>query len=281
MAFKYAFNTWVYSSFPCWVPSYPLDEAIRRLATIGYDGIEIGCAAPHAWPAHLSKSRRAELRSLMADVGLKPVSLLPAPGGGPGNNPASLLEEERKSTIQHYKEVIDLAQDLGADRVLYICGWRSYGTSFDQAWEWTRNALAEIAAHARDKGIGISIEPTSADSNLVDTPGQALKLRAEVGLPNLKVMFDTFHAHYRNEVSSDYVFEMAEHLDHVHFADTNRLPPGEGTIDWRGVMAALKKVGFAGYITMEAGFNTRAVEPDRVARSALAYLKELESRIDT
>ena len=46
MAFKYAFNTWVYGSFPVWVPSYPLDEVIRRLARIGYDGIEIGCAAP-------------------------------------------------------------------------------------------------------------------------------------------------------------------------------------------------------------------------------------------
>lgn len=279
MAFKYAFNTWVYSSFPCWVPSYSLDDTIRRIAAIGYDGIEIGCAAPHAWPAHLPKTRRAELRSLMADVGLKPVSLLPAPGGGPGNNPASLLAEERKATIAHYKEVIDLAHDLGADRVLYICGWRSHGTGFDKAWEWTRSALTEIAAYARDKGIAISIEPTSADSNLVDTPGQALKLRAEVGLSNLKVMFDTFHALYRNEVSSDYVFEMEEHLDHVHFADTNRLPPGEGTVDWHGVMAALKQIGFSGYITMEAGFNTRAVEPDRVARSALAFLKDLESKI--
>jgi protein FrlC len=279
MAFKYAFNTWVYSSFPCWVPSYSLDDTIRRIAAIGYDGIEIGCAAPHAWPAHLPGTRRAELRSLMADVGLKPVSLLPAPGGGPGNNPASLLAEERKATIAHYKEVIDLAHDLGADRVLYICGWRSHGTGFEQAWEWTRSALGEIAAHARDKGIAVSIEPTSADSNLVDTAGQALKLRAEVGLPNLKVMFDTFHALYRNEVSSDYVFEMAEYLDHVHFADTNRLPPGEGTIDWHGVMAALKQIGFSGYITMEAGFNTRAVEPDRVARSALAFLKDLESKI--
>lgn len=279
MAFKYAFNTWVYSSFPCWVPSYSLDETIRRIAAIGYDGIEIGCAAPHAWPAHLSKTRRAELRFLMADMGLKPVSLLPAPGGGPGNNPASLLPEERTATIAHYKEVVDLAHDLGADRVLYICGWRSHGTGFDQAWDWTRSALNDIAAYAQDRGVGISIEPTSADSNLVDTPAQALKLRAEVGLPNLKVMFDTYHALYRNEVSSDYVFEMAEHLDHVHFADTNRLPPGEGTVDWIGVMTALRQIGFGGYLTMEAGFNTRAVEPDRVARSALTYLKGIESRL--
>ncbi|RYE37573.1 MAG: sugar phosphate isomerase/epimerase, partial [Hyphomicrobiales bacterium] len=130
MAFKYAFNTWAYSSFPCWVPSYSIEETIRRIAGFGYDGIEIGCAAPHAWPAYLSPSHRRDLKSLMDDLNLKPVSLLPAPGGGPGHNVASLLPEERKATIAHYKEVVDLAHDLGADRVLYIAGWRSFGTGY-------------------------------------------------------------------------------------------------------------------------------------------------------
>jgi fructoselysine 3-epimerase len=35
MNFKYAFNTWVYSSFPCWVPSYSLEDTIFRIAAIG------------------------------------------------------------------------------------------------------------------------------------------------------------------------------------------------------------------------------------------------------
>lgn len=279
MSFKYAFNTWVYSSFPCWVPSYSLEETIKRIASIGYDGIEIGCAAPHAWPAHLGTAKRRDLKSLMKDVGLVPVSLLPAPGGGPGNNPASILPEERISAIAHYKEVVDLAHDLGASRVLYICGWRAFGVSYENAWEWSLASLTDIAKYAADKGITIVIEPTSADSNLIDTAGQALMLRQRCGQPNVKVMFDTYHALYRNEVSSDYVFEMAEHLDHVHFADDDRLPPGEGSVDWHGVMQALKTIAFRGYVTMEIGFNTRKVDPDRVARSALTYLRNLESTL--
>ena len=58
---KYAFDTWAYSSYPAFLPAYPLDEAIRRLAAIGYDGVEIGCAAPHAWPPYLSNARRREI----------------------------------------------------------------------------------------------------------------------------------------------------------------------------------------------------------------------------
>ena len=279
MSFKYAFNTWVYSSFPCWVPSYSLDEAIRRIAAIGYDGIEIGCAAPHAWPAQLGAARRRDLKSLMKDEGLVPVSLLPAPGGGPGNNPASILPEERTAAIAHYKEVVDLAHDLGATRVLYICGWLAFGVSYEDGWRWTLAAITEIAKYAAAKGITIVIEPTAADSNPIDTAGQALVLREQCGQPNVKVMFDTYHAIYRNEVSSDYVHEMAAHLDHVHFADEDRLPPGEGGVDWHGVMQALKNIEFKGYITMEIGFNTRKVDPDRVARSALSYLRKVETAL--
>ena len=224
-------------------------------------------------------AKRRDLKSLMKDVGLVPVSLLPAPGGGPGNNPASILPEERISAIAHYKEVVDLAHDLGASRVLYICGWRAFGVSYENAWDWSLTALTDIAKYAAGKGITIVIEPTSADSNLIDTAGQALLLREQCGQPNVKVMFDTYHALYRNEVSSDYVFEMAAHLDHVHFADVDRLPPGEGSVDWYGVMQALKTMAFKGYVTMEIGFNTRKADPDRVARSALTYLKNLESTL--
>lgn len=279
MAFKYAFNTWCYGSFPVWVPAYPLDEVVRRLARMGYDGIEIGCAAPHAWPAHLGAARRRELKALMEGEGLPCTSMLPAPGGGPGNNPASPLAEERAATIAHYKEIVDLAHDLGCDKVIYVCGWRIFGTSQAQAWEWSLKAISEIADHAAGKGITMVLEPTSADSNLVDTAGEALMLREQCGRANVKVMFDTFHALYRNEPSSDYVYEMAPHLAHVHFADSDRLPPGEGACDWFGVMQALKDIGFAGHITMEIGFNTRKAEPDRYARASLAFLKDLEKRL--
>lgn len=279
MSFKYSFNSWCYSSFPVWVPSYPLEETARRIRAAGYDGIEIGCAAPHAWPAYLSTARRAELKTMFEGLGLAVSSLLPAPGGGPGNNPSSLLREERLATIAHYKDVVDLANDLGCKRVLYIAGWRSFGVSQVDAFEWTLEALVEIGRHAAEQGVTICIEPTSADSNLIDSASDALRLRELSDLSNVKVMFDTYHALYRNEVSSDYVLEMAPHLDHVHFADIDRLPPGEGVIDWLGVMQALKDVAFGGYVTMEIGFAARRVEPDRYARSAIGYLKSIEATL--
>ncbi|MDK2789244.1 MAG: fructoselysine 3-epimerase [Epulopiscium sp.] len=276
---KYAFNTWCYSSFPVWVPAYPIEEVIKRLSQIGYDGIEIGCAAPHAWPYYLSAEKRKEIKELLDKNNIKASSMLPAPGGGPGANPASSIIEERKWTVQHYKDVVDLASDLGTPTVLYVAGWVIYGTSQKDAWKYSLESLTEIAEHAKSRNITICVEPTSADSNLVQTADDALIMMEQTGLPNVKVMFDTFHVLYRNEVPSDYVYTMGKNLKHIHLSDYNRLAPGQGGMDFLPVMQALKDIDFDGYVTMEVGFASRSSHPDSIARLSLEYLKGLEKQL--
>jgi protein FrlC len=275
---KLSFNTWVYSSFPVWVPAYPLEETIKRLARIGYDGIEIGAASPHAYPKYLSQERRREIKQILDANGIALSSMLPAPGGGPGFNVASPLPEERQHTIEQYKEVIELCADWGGQTVLYVAGWQIFGTSRKQAWAWSRDALREIAKTATDHGITIAVEPTPTDSNLVESCDDAIEMMEEVGMPNVKVMFDTIHAMYRNEVLTDYVYQMGKNLHHVHLSDNDRLPPGAGRGDFASLVSALKEIGYDGYLTMEIGFNRRDVEPDQVARQALEYIKPLVSQ---
>ena len=272
---KLAFNTWVYSSFPVWVPAYPLDEVIRRLARIGYDGIEIGAANPHAYPEHLTAERRREIRSLLDGEGLALVSMLPAPGGGPGFNVASANRLERSGAIDQYKRVAELCAEWGGRTVLYVAGWQVFGTSREDAWGWSCDALADVAAFAEQHGVTIAVEPTSADSNLVDSCDDVMRMMREVGRSNVKAMFDTYHTLYRNEVPTDYVYRLGSDLKHIHFADVNREPPGSGVVDYVSLIEALKSVGYDGYLTMEIGFNRRAVEPDDLARRALNYLRPL------
>ena len=273
---KLSFNTWVYSSFPVWVPAYPLEETIRRIASIGYDGIEIGAAAPHAYPDYLDADARRTIRAILNQHGIEVSSMLPAPGGGPGFNVASPLEAERRNAIDQYIKVARLCADLGGKTVLYVAGWQVYGTSGDQAWAWSREALGVIARAAADMGVTLAIEPTPTDSNLVESCDDAIRLKREVGEPNVRLMFDTIHALYRNEVSTDYVYRMGLDLHHVHLADANRdAPSAAGKVDYVGLIAALKEVEFDGYVTMEIGFNRRDVDPDAVARNAYTYIKSL------
>lgn len=272
---KLAFNTWVYSSFPVWVPAYPLEETIKRIAAAGYDGIEIGAASPHAYPDHLSPARRKEIRTVLDGEGIKLASMLPAPGGGPGFNVASPIAEERAAAADQYKKVVALCAEWGGRTVLYVAGWQVFGTSREDAWGWSCDALADVAAFAEQHGVTIAVEPTSADSNLVDSCDDVMRMMREVGRSNVKAMFDTYHTLYRNEVPTDYVYRLGKDLHHIHLADVNRDPPGSGVVDYVSLVAALKEVGFDGYLTMEIGFNRRAVEPDDLARRAYQYMKSI------
>jgi fructoselysine 3-epimerase len=273
---KLAFNTWVYSSFPVWVPSYPLSYVIEEIARIGYDGIEIGAAAPHAFPDYLNAARRKEIKAMLDANHLELAAMLPAPGGGPGFNVASPLPEERVAAVEQYKKVIDLCGDLGGRTVIYVAGWRVFGTTRAEAWGWSREALTKAAAYAAGRQITIVIEPTSADSNLIDSADDAITLMREVGSSNVQLMFDTYHAIYRNEPSIDYVHRMAKDLKHVHLADADRAAPSDhGRADYRGLVQGLAKQGYSGYLSMEIGFDRRAVEAGRIARDAYQYMKPL------
>jgi fructoselysine 3-epimerase len=93
-------------------------------------------------------------------------------------------------------------------------------------------------------------------------------------------MFDTLHALYRDEIPADYARAMGGDLVHIHVSDKNRVLPGEGNVDWVGLMQVLRECGFAGFITMEVGLDSRSADPDRIARTALAYLKDVETKLD-
>ena len=86
--FRFSFSTISYSSFPVWLPAYPLEDTISHLAAMGYDAIEILAAAPHAYPPYVTRERRGDwIGRALESSGLAVSAMLPAPGGAAGNSP--------------------------------------------------------------------------------------------------------------------------------------------------------------------------------------------------
>lgn len=276
---KYSFNTWTYSDFPCWVPSYPLKEVIERLARIGYDALEIGCAQPHAWPYFLDAVQRKEIKKWLTDNKIAVSSMLPAPGGGPGGNIASISKAERDWTIQYWKDCMDLGLELDCKTLLCVCGWYSFGTRKRDAWKYAVESISQVADYAAKSGVTLMLEPTATDSNLVEAADDAIMMMEEIDKENVKLMFDTAHALYRNEVPSDYIYTMGKDLKHVHFTDHNRQAPGTAGCDFLPIMQALKDINYDGYVTMENGFASRGTHPDSIARQSLEHLRALEKQL--
>jgi hypothetical protein len=61
---------------------------------------------------------------------------------------------------------------------------------------------------------------------------------------------------------------------HTHFRDSNSLTPGYGTVDFKAVMRALKKINYTGFCTIESA--PMIPDADTAAHDGITYLKMME-----
>lgn len=270
---KIGLNSWLYCSFPVWVPSYTLEDAIDHVADAGFDSIEIGAASPHAWPPYMDENRIQEIRGRLEQNNLTVSSICPALGGGPGANPASPLEEEREAALNHYLGCLDVAEALDSEIVIWVGGWHLEGQRYEDAWKNSREVLEEVVTEAEKRNKTIAIEANPADVNLIETPHDQRQLLEEVDSANAGAMIDTAHAVYRGESPAAYVDEIGDELIHLHLADTDRLPPGEGELSFRPLFEKLDDIGYDGHYTAEI-FGDH-LNPDEAAWTTQSNLEAM------
>jgi protein FrlC len=119
--------------------------------------------------------------------------MLSVPGGGAEFNVSSPIQEEPEAAIDPYRKVVVLYAEMSGKIVLSVAGWQGVGTTRKEARNWSIAALQGIAKTAAGHRITMCIEPTSADSNLVDSADDALQMMNGVGAANVKLIFDTDH----------------------------------------------------------------------------------------
>jgi sugar phosphate isomerase/epimerase len=135
--------------------------------------------------------------------------------------------------------------------------------------------LLQIAA-AADFYLALEILPHSF-------PGGSegfLRLYRELSSPRLGLNFDTGHACACKEALPLLPAKLAGLIFGTHLCDNDggqnlSLSPGEGTIDWPAVLAALKSSGYTGSLDLE--IRTPSGEVESAYAAGLSRLKELES----
>jgi protein FrlC len=273
---RIAFNTWMYAAFPAWLPLRSLDDVIDLAAELGFDGLEIGAAAPHAFPAYLDADRRKDIRARLDRHGLEVSAMCPTMGGGAGYNHASPEEAERRAGADYVAEVIRLAADIGCPTVIHLGGYRRLGQPYSEAWAYAVEGLQNAAKVAREHGIKLAVEPTSADSNLVEHAGDARRIVQDAGLdPDVAgVMLDTYHIYHRDDEVKEAFAVAGDQLTYVHLSDLERDAPGTHR-DFTDVIEGLRAVDYDGWLSLEIGFNRRESHPDGLLRAGLTHIRGL------
>lgn len=131
-------------------------------------------------------------------------------------------------------------------------GSRPMKTVIDLERELLIEGLSKIAPVAEEVGKPVILEPLNRyETHLLRTVGQAAEICRAVGSPGIKLMADFFHMNIEESDMGRAIEEVADCLAYVHLADSNRYQPGAGHLDFRPGLAALKRIGYDGYMTLE------------------------------
>jgi D-psicose/D-tagatose/L-ribulose 3-epimerase len=221
---------------------------LKKLKDAGYDGVEIPMFSGDV--AHY----RALGRKL-ADLGLEATGIGVMPGGG--KSAISADPKEREAGLDHLKWLIDCTEALDGKLVS--------GPYHQPLGEFTglppseaeKARVADVhkraARYAASAGIDMAVEPLNRfECYFLNTAAAAADLVARVDEPNYGYLYDTFHFNIEENSIAGVIEQTAHAIKHVHISENNRGVPGAGHIDFGAVFRALRKVGYDGWMTVEA-----------------------------
>jgi sugar phosphate isomerase/epimerase len=280
MQLAFSTNAYLNHTFP---------EACRRLASIGYRGLEIMADVPHAWPAYLSAEQKAEIRGALDRYGLA-ISNINAFMMHAVNDYRqkywypSWIEPDpyyRRVRIDHTKRALSLAAELGAPCITTEPGGPLDGQTYQDCLKLFIEELKPVIAHAESVGVPLLIEPEP--DLLIETADQYLELADQLDSPFVGLNFDIGHFFCVRNDPAETVHRLAPLIRHVHLEDIaatrvhHHLIPGEGVIDFAAVLQALKTIQYQGWVTIE--LYTCHEEPDQAATIALERVRKIASQV--
>jgi sugar phosphate isomerase/epimerase len=245
-----------------------LEVSLRKAGALGYDGVEL--ALLH--PGQIDPGR---IEALLDEYGLEIPMISSgqvfAEGGLCFTSPD---REVRTRAVSRIKGLVDAAVrfrsmvNIGRVRGPLEPG-RPRQVSEDRFLE----ALGEAAGYAEAKGVVIALEPVNRyEIDFINRVEEAVEMIGRLGRPNVTVMPDVFHMNIEEASIEASLAGHRDHIGYVHFADSNRLAPGMGHLNFPNIVATLKAAGYSGYVTAEILPHP---DPDAAAARAAGYLRAL------
>lgn len=246
----------------------PLEELIPRAKRYGYDGVELDGKRPHANPLDMPTSRCRELKRIADGEGIEIF------GVAANNDFSSPIPEHRECQVSYVRDLIRVTSDLGAKTLRVFFAWpgvtkregeiAQYETAqqvwkftheaftAEEAWGWCRDGLTESARYAAEAGVTLALqnhEPVTTDHHDV------LRMVREVDSPAVKVSLDPWGLPVK---TPEYIFQAARdvgplqvlcHYGGIYERGSDGKIKGES--HFRPFVAAMKEIGYGGYMSYE------------------------------
>jgi D-psicose/D-tagatose/L-ribulose 3-epimerase len=240
---KYGFNLLLWTA--------NVDEStfpqLEKIKAWGYDGVELPVFDFNA-------DRFKQVGKKLDQLGLGRTAVTVCTSY---ENPISPDAAKRKAGLERLKKAIDMCAAAGAT---HLCGpihsalgeFTGKGRTEDE-WKWGKETLAKAADHAKANKVTLVVEYLNRfECYFLNCAEDTARFCREVNHPNLKMMYDTFHANIEEKSPRAAIKACADQMVHVHISENDRSTPGEGGVNWDANFAALKEVKYDGWLMIEA-----------------------------
>ncbi len=241
---RFGINLLLWTDEPTREEYLPLYE---RLAALGYDGLELPI-----FGGEPEKFR--QLGERLHGMGLARTATAICP---PHADPIHPEVAVRRAAVAHLGHAIDCCEAAGARLLggpLYAAiGKFSGKPPTEQEWEASVDVMQAVADRAARAGVTLAFEFLNRfEIYLLNDATQTARYARCVARPNVGVHYDTFHAHIEEKDPAAAIESAGAAIRHVHVSENDRSTPGSGQVRWRETFAALHRIGYDGWLTIEA-----------------------------
>ena len=248
--------------------TYSFDEALQGIVESGYRGVEL--SAVPGWTDHVDlDGPTGDVRAKLDHYGLTAVSLS-------GHSDLTTAEG-----LAHGVKAVRWAADYGLPIVNTAIGGHWSEDEDESAFMGNIDALADAAKAA---GVVVALE---IHGDIMASGAKTLPLIQRIGREEIRVNYDTANCEFYGDVAAvDDIPTIAPYVAHCHLKDKvggarvwNFPAPGEGHVDFAGVLKAFSDGGFTGPYGVEIEFEGEPWPPisevTRAMGSAYRHLSGL------
>ena len=221
---------------------------LEKLKSAGNDGVE----APifEGTGEHYEKIKKA-----LDDNGLECTGLSVIPDEE--HSPISTNEKNRNNAEDFLKWSIDCCHALNSS---ILCGpfYQPLGqfSGNPPTQEEKERGLTvhqNSSDYAKQFNIDLSIEPLNRfECYFLNTVEDACQYIDLVDRDNFGMLYDTFHSNIEEKDPVGSIEIAAKYINHIHISENDRGTPGKGNIPWNETFAAIKKINYDGWLSIEA-----------------------------
>jgi sugar phosphate isomerase/epimerase len=166
---------------------------------------------------------------------------------------------------------------LRAEAVSFWSGSLTDDASDKQGWSRLVEECRALCRYAEPRGVRLGFEPEPG--MLVETTDGFTRLREAVDHPRLGLTLDVGHVHCLGDGEpADHVRAQRDWLVNVHIEDMrhgthDHLRFGEGEMDFKAILRALREIDYAGPVNVELSRHSH--DAVRVATESFEFLTSL------